>query len=52
MTRSLMTYICGKGVIMVGLDVSEFIGLRHATVLVPSMFIEQDPHIPSLHDLR
>lgn len=36
---------------MVGFDELGFMGLRHATVLVPSMFIEQDPHIPSLHDL-
>jgi hypothetical protein len=27
------------------------IGFRHATVLTPSMFVEHEPHIPSLHDL-
>lgn len=26
-------------------------GLRHATVLVPSMLIAQEPHIPSQQDL-
>lgn len=46
-----MTYMCGNGVIYVAVLVSVSIGLRQATVLVPSMFIAQDPHIPSLHDL-
>lgn len=32
---------------VVGLLVSVSIGLRHATVLTPSMFIEHDPHIPN-----
>lgn len=43
--------MCPKGVINAGLDKSLSIYLIQEREWRPSQFIEQDPQIPSLHDL-
>lgn len=46
-TRSLITYMCGKGVMVVTCLGSILTEHKHATVLIPSIFMEHEPHIPS-----
>jgi len=47
-TRSFTTYMCGRGVIFVGLLVSMFTLLKQAKWFCPSIFMAQEPQIPSL----
>ena len=50
-TKSLSTNIWPNGVIKAGLVKSVSIDRMQASECKPSQFIEQEPQIPSLHDL-